>query len=434
MDSTFVTKPLVKPPDYSLRAEIRGGITTFLTMAYIVLLNPAILSTQGTGLSFSGTLTSTVLLCFFMTLLMGLYAKLPFGVAPGMGVNAFFTFSIVLGAGVPAPIALGIVFWAGVAFLILSVTRIRDLLANAIPRHLRVASAAGIGCFLAFIGLKNGQIITPDPDTFVKFFPLHQESLLAIFGLFIACIFMARRNSWAFLIAIALVTLAGFALGIVKPPEHFVSWPDFRSNIGLLDIKNSLDIKYLPTLMAIMLTDFFDSISTFMGVSQATGLMDEKGEPLRMRQGLIVDAFATLGAGLLGTSSGTAFIESAAGIHAGARTGIASVVTAFCFLPCLFIAPLAAIIPDFATAPILILVGAMMFQSLFQIKIRGFEELIPAFLSFVLIPLTFSITQGILWGILSHVVLFAVSADRRRELTPLSYVLALLCVGMLTLY
>src|SRR5712691_8002134 len=417
----------------NLKTEAIAGITTFFTMAYIVIVNPQILSASGkTGMAFGGVLTATVLVCFTMTLLMGLYAKLPFAVAPGMGINAFFTFTIILGKGVPWPTALGIIFWAGVFFLLISVTPIRESIAKAIPTEIRIAAAAGIGIFLTFIGLKNAGFIVSDPVTFVKLGALGKPALLTILGLAISVFLMSRKNPFAFLAAIVLVTIIAWALGLVSAPSHAFSLPDFKSVFFKLDIFGALKLSLLPSIISILFTDLFDSISTFIGVAHAGGLLDERGHPRNLRQGLIVDSLATLGAGLAGTSSGTAYIESIAGIEMGGRTGLTSVFTALCFLPCFFIAPLAGMVPPYATAAVLILVGAAMFKSVGQINFSKIEEGVPAFLTLILIPLTFSITQGILWGFISHVGLYLM-VGRRREIHPVMYALAVISIGLLVL-
>ena len=315
MDSTATEKP-------SLKTEAIAGITTFFTMAYIVIVNPQILSADGkTGMAFTGVLTATVLICFTMTLLMGLYAKLPFAVAPGMGINAFFTYTIILGKGVPWPTALGIIFWAGVFFLLISVTPIRESIAKAIPSELRIAAAAGIGIFLTFIGLKNAGFIVADPVTFVKLGALGRPALLTILGLAIAAFLMARKSAFAFLVAIVTVTIIAWALGLVSTPAAVLSLPDFKSVFFKLDIFGALKLALVPSIIAILFTDLFDSISTFIGVAHAADLLDKNGHPRNLRQGLIVDSFATMGAGVAGTSSGTAYIESIAGISMGGRTG-----------------------------------------------------------------------------------------------------------------
>ena len=419
-------------PRPSWTTEAVAGITTFFTMAYILVVNPSILSTPGTGMPFSGVLTATALLCVSMTLLMGLYARLPYGVAPGMGLNAFFTYTIILQGGVPWPVALGIVFWAGVIFLVVSATPLRESVAMAIPTHLRAASAAGIGLLLTFIGLQNGGFVAANPVTMVGVGPLDHRAVLTMVGIAVIAVLSRRQNPLAFLASIAVVSVAGWALGDVRTPERWLSAPDFSSVLFKLDVWGALQLSLVPSIVAITMTDLFDSISSFIGVSQATGLVDEQGQPLRLRQGLIVDSFATLGAGLLGTSSGTAYVESIAGIRMGGRTGLTAVFTALCFVPCLFIAPLAGAVPPYATSAVLMVVGVSMFQAVTRVSWERLEEALPAFVAVVLIPLTFSITQGILWGFVLHAVLHAL-VGRAREVTPVLWGLAAVAGVLLVL-
>lgn len=420
------------PEKINLKTEAIAGLTTFLTMAYIVVVNPAILSTEGTGISFDGALTATVLVCFSMTLLMGIYAKLPYAVAPGMGLNAFFTYTIILGQGVAWQTALGIVFWAGVLFLIISVTPIRVAIAKAIPNNLRIAAAAGIGVFLTFIGLKNAGFIVADANTFVKFGEISWQSVMTLIAVLLTVFLLKRKSSLAFLAGIVFVTIIALTVGWVKPPEKIFSLPDFTSTFFQLDIWGALKLSLLPAIISIMFTDLFDSLSTFIGVSHAANLIDEEGHPKNLQQGLIVDSFATFGAGLFGSSSGTAYIESVAGIEMGGRNGWTAIFTALCFLPCLFIAPLAGIVPSNATAVVLILVGAFMFRSVKELLLEHLEDALPAFLTIILIPLSFSITQGILWGFISHVALYLL-AGRAREIHPLMYVLGVVSIGLVLL-
>ena len=411
--------------------EVIAGLTTFFTMAYIVIVNPSILTTSGTGMPFSGVLTATVAVCFVMTLLMGAYAKLPFAVAPGMGINAFFTYTLVLGSGVPWPVALGIVFWAGVVFLLISLTPLRETIARAIPPELRAAAAAGIGLFLTFIGLQNAGFVVSHPVTLVTLGPLDHRAVLTLVALLVTALLLRRQNPLAFLAGIFVASAAAWSMGVVDPPASFFSRPDF-SLFFQFDAWGALRLSLLPAIVALLFTDLFDSLSTFIGVSQAAGLVDRDGQPLNLRRGLIVDAWATLGAGLAGTSSGTAYIESIAGIRVGGRTGLTSIVTACCFIPCFFVAPLATAVPAFATSAVLIMVGAAMFQPVGRVDFTRLEEGLPAFATIVLIPLTFSITQGILWGFILHPTLY-LAAGRRRDIHPLMYALGLTAVGLLLL-
>jgi AGZA family xanthine/uracil permease-like MFS transporter len=428
------------------RTEVIAGVTTFFTMSYIVIVNPSILSTSGTGMPFSGVLTATVLVCASMTLLMGLYAKLPFGVAPGMGLNAFFAYTVVLQQQVPWPVALGIVFWAGVLFLIVSATRLRESIAMAIPHSVRLATSAGIGLLLTFIGLRNAGFVAANSATIVGVGPLDYRSALALFGLGIIVWLNGRsvaglhgasdrdrpENPLAFLASIVAVALIAWIGGYVSPPNNWLSAPDFSSVFLKLDILGALQLVLVPTIITVMLTDLFDSVSTFIGVAEAANLLDADGRPRNLRRGLIVDSMATASAGLFGSSPGTAYVESVSGIRMGGRTGLTAVVTAACFLPCLFIAPVVAAIPPYATSAVLMMVGITMFRTVRAIEFDRLETGVPAFVALILIPLTFSITQGILWGFILHVALF-VAAGRRRDLTVGAFALAGVAVLLLTL-
>ena len=348
-----------------------------------------------------------------------------------MGINAFFTYTIVLGKGVPWPTALGIVFWAGILFLLISVTPVREAIAKAIPAELRIAAAAGIGIFLTFIGLKNAGFIAADAITFVKLGTLGKPALLTILGVAVAVFFKARKSALAFLVSIVIVTGVAWALGLVTRPAQLFTLPDFKSVFLKLDLLGALKLSLVPAIVAIMFTDLFDSISTFIGVAHAGDLLDKDGHPKNLRQGLIVDSFATLGAGMAGTSPGTAYIESVAGIQMGGRTDAPQFLRRS--VPaCFFIAPIAGMAPPFATAAVLILIGAAMFRTVGQINFSKIEEGVPAFLTLILIPLTFSITQGILWGFISHVGLYLM-VGRRRDIHPVMYVLALVSIGLLVL-
>ena len=414
----------------TLYGDIIGGITTFVTMSYIVVVNPSILSTPGTGMPFSGAMTATVLIAFSMTLLMGLYARLPFAVAPGMGLNAFFAFTIVLQQHVPWQTALGMVFWAGVLFLLVSATPLRETIAMSIPPSLRLAAATGIGLLLTLIGFRNAGLIEADTATLLRLGTLDHRAAFLLAGVLVAVMLQRRNNPLAYLTSIVLATAGAWILGYAMPPERIVSAPDFSSAFFKLDITGALQLALLPAIVSILFTDLFDSLSTFIGVASASGLTERDGRPLNLKRGLIVDAFATLGAGLAGTSSGTAYVESIAGIRMCARTGRASIVTALCFLPCFFIGPLAAAVPGYATAAVLILVGLSMFQSVTKLDFASLEDSLPAFVTIVLIPLTLSITQGILWGFLLHALLYTV-VGRAKEVGWVLWALAMLSAALL---
>lgn len=412
--------------------EVIGGVTTFLTMSYIVVVNPSILATEGTGLSFSGVMAATVLLCITMTLLMGLYARLPYAVAPGLGINAFFAYTIIIGHQVPWETALGIVFWSGVLFLLTSVTSVRVKIVEAIPQELRAAAAVGIGIFLTFIGLKNAGFIQSSPETFVQIGRVTPEVMLSLAGFCLILWMVHYKNPFAFITPIVVVTGAAMFLGKISPPRQWVMLPDFQSVFLKFDPWGALKLSLLPSMIAIFFTDLFDSISTFVGVSRATGLTDKNGDPRNLREGLIVDALATLFAGVFGTSSGTAYIESASGIEAGGRSGLSAVVTALCFVPLFFISPLAGLVPSYATAPVLVFVGYLMFRTIGDIPTDSLEKTFPCFLTIILIPLTFSITQGILWGFLAHIGTH-VLVGKCREINPMMYVIGVCSILLIAL-
>lgn len=401
-------------------------------MSYIVFVNPTMLATPGTGMPFSGVLTATVLVCTTMSLLMGLYARLPFGVAPGMGLNAFFTYTLVLQGGISWPVALGIVFWAGVLFLAISMTRLRETIALAIPPSLRSATAAGIGLLLTFIGLQNAGFVADNPATLVGVGPLDHRAILTLIGIGVIVWLSRRSHPLAYLASIFVVTAAAWTGGWVTTPTTWFSAPDFSSVFFKLDIVGALRLALVPAIITLMMTDLFDSLSTFVGVAQAARMVEADGRPRNLRQGLIVDSFATLGAGLFGSSSGTAYVESIAGIRMGGRTGVTAIVTGLCFLPCLFIAPLASAVPPYATAAVLIMVGVAMFQTVGNVSFERFEVAVPAFVTLVLIPLTFSITQGILWGFILHAALHLL-AGKRREVSGAAWALAIVSIALLIL-
>jgi len=421
-----------RPEQPTLFADIVGGITTFFTMSYIVVVNPSILASPGTGMSFSGALTATVLVASSMTMLMGLYARLPFAVAPGMGLNAFFAYTIVIQQHVPWQTALGMVFWAGVLFLLVSATPLREVIATSIPANLRLAAACGIGLLLTLIGFRNAGLIEADPATILRLGTIDHRAALMLLGLVTAVLLQQRRNPLAFLTSILVVTAAAWSFRYAAPPARAFSTPDFSSTFLQLDVLGALEWSLLPAVVSILFTDLFDSLSTFIGVAAAAGLTERDGRPLNLRRGLIVDACATLGAGLAGTSSGTAYVESIAGIRMGGRSGRASVVTALCFLPCFFVAPFAASVPGYATAGVLVLVGLAMFQMVANVNFSTTEDSLPAFVTIVLIPLTLSITQGILWGFVLHALLYT-AVGRGREVTAMSWVLAAIAAGLLVL-
>ncbi|MGE5680094.1 MAG: NCS2 family permease [Bacillota bacterium] len=426
-----------------LRTEILAGITTFLSAMYIIVVNPAILSK--TGMPFSAVLTATVIVCAFCTLMMGIYAKNPILVAPGMGLNAFFTFSVVLGMGVKWETALGSVFWAGVAFFLLSVFNVRTYIVKAIPKQIRYAVSAGIGLFIALIGLVNAKFIISNPATIVGIGQLNPITVTFLVGMLITSILIIKRVKGGIILGIVATTLLAIPIGrfygdasaINFGIPTLVTWqgifsaPDF-SLIGKLDLWGSLHIAIWPITFAFLFTDMFDSLSTFVGVAEAADLIDANGEPRNVKQSLIVDAVATAGAGLVGSSAGTAYIESATGVEEGGRTGMTAITAGLLFIPFMFISPLLSVVPSIATSPALVLVGVFMMKPVLKINWSKFDDAIPAFLALILIPFTYSITEGIVWGFLSWTFIKLI-LGKREEVSPMLIIIDIFAVVALVL-
>lgn len=406
----------------TISTEIIAGISSFLATSYIIIVNPTILSQA--GMPFGGVLTATVLVCFFSSMMMGLYARNPIIVAPGMGLNAFFTFSVVLGMKVPWQVALGAVFWSGIVFLLLSIFNIRTYIVRAIPRPLRYAVAAGIGLFITLIGFANAKFIIPSPATIISFSHLNPLLLTFLSGLLLTSVLIVKNVKGAILAGILFTTIAAYPIGRwwAGSSEPLVNWQGFFSSPDFslllkLDLVHSLKWTLAPVIFAFVFTDMFDSLSTFVGLSEAAGLVDENGAPKNIKRALITDAMATTLAAISGSSPGTAYIESAVGIEAGGRTGLTAVVAALLFLPFLFLAPLLSMVPAIATAPALVLVGVFMIRPVTKINWLQMDEAIPCFMAMVLIPFTYSITQGIIWAFLSWTALKLVTG-KRNEVSP----------------
>ncbi len=376
-------------------------MTTFFTMSYIAVVNPDILSRA--GLPFSAVMTGTVVVAALSSICMGLVARLPYALAPGMGLNAYFTYSLVLGEKLSPQQALTAVVMSGVLFVLISATAARTAIARAFPDSLRRGAAAGIGIFLAFIGFTNAGVVVDNAATLVGPGPLTGTVGLFAVGLLVTALLLYREVRGALLVGILFVTLLAFLLGRIEAPKELVSAPDF-SLFFAFDFRGIWSSVLIAPILTLLVTDLLDSISTLLSVSHASGLVDQRGEPLRLERALLVDACATLFSGLAGTSPATVYIESASGIRSGGRTGLTAVVAGLCFLPLLFLAPLAKIIPSYATAPTLVVVGVLMISSLREIP-EDLSEAVPMFLIIALIPLTFSITQGVVFGILSYLLL-----------------------------
>jgi len=419
----------------SFSKELIAGLTTFLTMSYIIIVNPHIL-TDGTGMDFTGVLTATILVSSVSSILMGLYANLPYGLAPGMGLNAFFTYTLVLTKKIPWETALGAVFISGIVFVILSIFKARRVIVEAIPLSLRKAVAGGIGLFIAFIGFKNAGFIISSPVTFVTLGKFNLGVILFLIGLLITAVLIIYRVKGGLLLGIIITTLLALSFeklflsdqsALVKFTGSIFTLPDFKSTFLKMDIKGALTLGMIAPIFTFLFTDMFDSISTFVGIAEVAGLIDKKGQPINVGKALLVDAISTTISGPLGTSSGTTYIESASGVEEGGRTGLTAVTIGLLFLPFLFFSDVIRAIPSFATAPALVIVGVYMMNGIKEINFKNFEEGIPAFLALILVPLTYSITQGIIWGFLSY-TLIKLLRGKGKEVHPLMYIISLFSV------
>jgi adenine/guanine/hypoxanthine permease len=409
----------------SVRLEFLGGVTTFLTMAYIVVVNPQILSQA--GMPVEGVLFATCLAAATATLVMGLYANYPIALAPGMSLNAYFTYSVCQGMHVPWRTALGVIFLSGVVFLLLTVTRVREQIVNGIPGCLKHSTAGGIGMFIAFVGLRNAKLVVANPATFVALGSFsNREAQLALVGLALMLILMTRKIHGAILIGIFGTTLLGILRGMATWPKAIFSLPHPSSTWMQLDLRGALHLGLFEIVFVFLFVDLFDNVGTLVGVCEQGGFVKD-GKIPRVGRALVSDAVGTIFGAVSGTSTVTSYIESAAGVAAGARTGLSNIFVAVLFMLAAFCAPLAAAIPGYATAPALILVGALMTESIRRVEWAEFTEAIPAFVTLLATPLTFSIATGLSLGLISY-TLVKVAAGRFREISPVIWILTALFI------
>jgi len=405
----------------TVRTELLAGLTTFLTMAYILFVNPAILGDA--GMPKDAVFVSTCLAAALGTLIMGLYANYPIGMAPGMGLNAYFAYAVVKGMGFPWQAALGAVFISGCLFLLVSLFRIRELIIHSIPKSLRTAIPAGIGLFLAIISLKSAGIVAASPATFVTLGDLHQpQAAMAIIGFLVIVALDRLKVRGALLIGILLVTVLSFLFG----GNHFngivAAPPSIAPTFLQLDIKGALSMGLINVVLVFFLVELFDATGTLMGVAQRAGLMRD-GRMERLNKALLADSGAIVAGAVLGTSSTTAYVESAAGVQAGARTGLAAVAVAALFLLALFIAPLASVVPAYATAPALFFVACLMVQELAHIDWEDTTECVPAVVTALVMPFTYSIANGLALGFISYAVLKLLTG-RARQVSLVIWIIA----------
>jgi AGZA family xanthine/uracil permease-like MFS transporter len=407
-----------------VRTELVAGLTTFLAMAYIVVVNPGILSE--TGMDFGAVFVATCLAAALGTAIMGLWAKLPIAQAPGMGLNAFFAFSVVLGLGVPWETALAATFVSGLIFLVLAISGIREAIIDAIPMQLKLAVSAGIGLFIAFIGLRNAGIVVADEATLVALGDISASTtLLAVFGVVVTAFFVVRKVRGGIFYGIVATAVAGMVTGLVALPDGIVgSVPSVAPTFGeaLANLPELFTAQMAVVVFTMLFVDFFDTAGTLIGVTNQAGLLTDDGKLPNGSRALVSDAVATMGGAIAGTSTTTSYIESSAGVGAGGRTGLTSVTTAALFLLTLLFSPLLAVVTDVpaVTAPALIIVGVMMARSLGDLSWDDMVYAIPAFVTIIAMPLTYSIATGIALGLVLF-PLFMIFRGRAREVHPIMY-------------
>ncbi|HKL34235.1 MAG TPA: NCS2 family permease [Tangfeifania sp.] len=418
----------LKENQTSVKTEILAGLTTFMTMAYILAVNPDILS--ATGMDKNALFTATALSAMAATLVMALVARLPFALAPGMGLNAFFAFTVVLGMGYTWQFALTAVFIEGIIFLILTAFNIRELIVNAIPLSLKHAVSAGIGLFIAFIGLQNAGVVINNDATLVGLGDMGSPAVLvALGGIVLTAVLLALKVKGALLIGIFTATVAGIPFGVTQIPEgNLVDAPPSLSPIFFqFDFSQIFTMDMLIVLFTFLFVDMFDTVGTLVGVSDKAGMLTKDGKVPRAKQALFADSIGTTLGAIFGTSTVTTYVESASGVAEGGKTGLTSLTTAGLFLVALFFAPLFTMVPPAATAAALVLVGFFMMSPILKINFDDFTEAIPAFVTIIMMPLTYSIAEGIVFGMLSYVFL-KILTGKFRDISVVMIILAALFI------
>lgn len=415
----------LKANDTTVSQEVSAGITTFMAMSYLIFVIPGMLSDG--GIPREAATSSVILVTVAVTLLMGLWARYPVGVAPGLGITAFFAYYVCGPAGFTWQAGLGAVFISGIVFFLLTVTRIRQFIVNAVPMDLKFAIVVGIGAFISLIGMKSAGLVVADPSTFVALGDVTKpEVQLAVFCFFLTAALMVAGFRAAMLIGILTTTALGVLLGVTSMPQG--SWvslsvPDISSVFMEMDLKGALSHGLLSIIFTLTMVDLFDNMGVLIGLARKCGFMRPNGDIQNLDRAFITDSIGTMFSACMGTTTATSYLESAAGVAAGGRTGLTAVVTAGCFVLALFFIPLVAVVPAYATAPILILVGALMMQEVVNIRFEKLEIAIPAFLTIVTMPFTFNIATGFGFGFVSY-TLMHILTGRWRDVTPFMYLIS----------
>ena len=414
------------PAKTTVKTEIIAGITTFLTMSYILAVNPSMFS----ELSMPGgaVFTSTALAAIIGCVAMAFIGKLPFGLAPGMGLNAFFVYSVCLGMGYPWQFALTAVLIEGLIFIILTITNVREAIVNAIPASLRNAIGAGIGLFIAFIGLSSAGIVVSDPSTLVTLGDITSGSaLLAFIGIIITGFLYVKKVPGAILLGIIITMIIGIPMGVTQFQGVFSHPESIKPIFMQFQFDKIWSLDMLSVVFTFLFIDMFDTVGTLIGVCTKANMVDEKGNIKRLKHAFMADSIATTAGAMLGTSTTTTYVESAAGVAQGGRSGLTALVVAGCFAIALFFSPLFLSIPSAATAPALVLVGLMMMEPVTKIKFDDFSESIPAFICIIVMPLTYSISNGILIGMITYVLMNMICGNFKK-ITPVMYILAVIFI------
>ena len=408
----------------TIRKEVIGGLTTFITMAYIIFVNPNILGAA--GMDKGALITVTCLASFIGTILAGLWVNVPFAMAPGMGLNAFFTYTLVIGKGASWQQALGVVFFSGVIFFLLTLVGAREKIIDAIPVSLRLAVSTGIGLFITFIGLQGMGLIVDNPATLVGIGPMTKPVILGLVGLIIITVLEIKKVRGSLLIGIALTTLLGVIFKVVALPTAIMAMPPSIAPIAFkLDLKSALHLTMLSSIFSFLFVHIFDSVGTVVACAYEAGMVKKDGKIESIGRYLEADAISTMAGAVLGTSPTSPYVESASGIAAGARTGLASVVTAIMFLLATLFTPIIGMVPGFATAPALVIVGVYMFKHVKEIDFSDFEIAVPCFITIVAMPLTYSIAVGLSLGFMSYIIV-TVAAGDFRKIQPTMWIIGIL--------
>lgn len=397
----------------TIKKEVIGGLTTFVTMAYIIFVNPNILGAA--GMDKGALITVTCIASFIGTMLAGVWVNVPFAMAPGLGLNAFFAYTLVIGKGATWQQALGVVFLSGVLFFLLTLVGAREKIIDSIPISLRLAVSTGIGLFITFIGLQGMGLIVDNPATLVGIGPMTKPVILGLFGLIIITVLEIKKVRGSLLIGIAITTILGIVFKVVELPSAIVSMPPSMGPIAFkLDIKNALHVSMLSAVFSFLFVHIFDSVGTVVACAYEAGMVKKDGKIDKIGKYLEADAISTMAGALLGTSPTSPYIESASGIAAGARTGLSSVITALMFLLATFFTPIIGMVPGFATAPALVIVGVYMFKHVKEIDFTDFEIAIPCFITIVAMPLTYSIAVGLSLGFMSYIIVTVAAGDAKK--------------------